>query len=251
MIRRCRLWPGLGFMVCLWALPFPAIAGSLASLPNPLNFGLVSVNSAAASNFVEITNSGTDTQLTGFSKGAGCDEFSVQATTQLPAILVNGESMTVQVNYDPVDRTADSCQVTVLSTGSGGGFSVQGDGSASALNTLVSTLNFMPKHWNAGQVEVLYVSIENVGEESIGPANLAVFLSLGTQFSVGEVTGLPIGTGEMALIPVSFVPTSVGSKTDTLTIAVNNDSVLDSNDSVALSGTGTELPEPFFEDGFE
>jgi hypothetical protein len=62
--------------------------------------------------------------------------------------------------------------------------------------------------------------------------------SSGADFSVGSVA-FPIAVGASALVPVTFNPASAGDKTDTLTIALNNDLPGDPNGVVRLTGTGT------------
>jgi hypothetical protein len=219
-------------------------AGSLVASPSPLDFGLVSVSAGSTSLQVTITNSGTDTQVTGFSPGAGCAEFTVP-TNQLPAVLGNGESLLLNIGYDPVNRTADACQVTTLSTGTGGDFALQGDGSAPVLATQTTVLNFANQRWNGGTPEVLNITIQNLGEENIAVSNLSVGLLSGTQFQIGTPAGFPIGNGESATVPVTFDPTSVGVKNDTVTVSVNNDPPADPDDQVTVAGTGTQSVQTF------
>jgi hypothetical protein len=249
-IGRVRVMQALPLTVLALALAAsgPSVAGSLVATPGPADFGLVSVSAGSTSIQVTISNTGTNTEVTGFSPGAGCAEFAVP-TNQLPVVLGNGGSLVLDIGYDPVDRTADACQVTTLSTGTGGNFTLQGDGSAAVLGTQTTVLNFASQRWNGGTPEVLNISIQNLGEESIAVANLSVGLVSGTQFSIGIPSGFPIGTGESATVPVTFDPSSAGPKSDTVIVSVNNDPPADPNDQVSLSGTGTQSIQTFSSPG--
>src|SRR5688500_2278767 len=101
------------FVRAIWLL-VSSVAGSgtLTTSPDPRAFGNVSVSAGAAASTVTITNTGTNTRIDAFVLGAGCAEFTATATG-LPRTLGDQEMLTVNVTYDPADRVADSCVVTI------------------------------------------------------------------------------------------------------------------------------------------
>ena len=84
-------------------------------------FGSVSISAAAAASTITLSVAGATAVVSGFTpSGAGCGEFTATALVNgMPvsdsniAILHNGETLTVDVTYDPVDRVADVCTITV------------------------------------------------------------------------------------------------------------------------------------------
>ncbi|MCL4223982.1 MAG: choice-of-anchor D domain-containing protein [Myxococcales bacterium] len=224
-----------------------AWAGTLTAAPATRAFGNVSVSGGAATNTVVITNAGSDTEITSIDVPAtlACAEFTAVPAQALPRTLGNGQSLTVNVSFDPTDRGAESCDVAVASDGTGGGFTLTGTGVAPVLNTLTAELNFDPQRWNGGTPQILNIQIRNDGDESIAAANLSAVLTTGGQFTIGAAVGLPISNGQTATIPITFDPTSVGPKTDTVTLSLNNDAPSEPNDTVALSGTGTQSTQTF------
>jgi hypothetical protein len=217
----------------------PALGGALAASPNPYAFGSVAVGAAPVVGSVVITNSGSTTTISSISLGPGCGEFSVIPSEPLPAVVGNGGSLTFQVAYEPDDRRSDLCGVTLTSDGTGGGFDLSGDGIAAELHVTPSLLSFGDQPWDGGVPQTLYVTIMNAGELPIAESNLSITLATGEHFAVGAPTGLPIGAGEMATVPITFDPTSAGPKTDTATLSIDNDPPGDPNETVALSGSGT------------
>ena len=214
-------------------------------------FGNVSIAAAAATSTATITNAGSSTEVSGFSLGAGCSEFTASATFNAmpvsgtnPAILGNTDTLVINVTYDPVDRAADTCTVTILDNDPGANetFTMTGDGLAPALSVTGGPLAFANQRWNGGTPQVLStVTITNVGEEPFGMANLTTVLTTGTHFSIGTPVGtFPLNNGQSVTLPITFDPTSVGLKNDTLTVSLNNDAASDPNPTVTMSGTGTQ-----------
>ncbi len=240
----------LAVVLCGVAVAAHAGAGDVV-VSDPLGgvraFGSVSVSAAAATSTVTLSVAGATAVVSGFTAGAGCGEFTATALVNgMPvsnsniAILHNGETLVVDVTYDPVDRVADACTITVQDDdGNVDSFQLTGDGLAPQLLVTPGMLTFDDQEWNGGTPQVLNVSIENVGEESIAMDDLSVVLTTGTQFMLGAVTPLPIDPAETAIMPVTFDPNSAGLKTDTLTISLDNDAPGDPDPTVSLSGTAT------------
>lgn len=221
----------------------------LTASPSPRVFGSVSVSLGAVADTVTLNNDNDGAvTVTGLSMGAGCGEFTAAAAGGVPALINNNGSLTVDVTYNPVDRIADTCTVTptFMTGGSGGSFQLTGVGTAPQLMVTPGALPFAAQRWNGGTPQMQDVTITNIGDEPIAMANLTVSLTTGTHYSLGAVTGLPINTGQMATVAVTFDPTSLGaSLPDTVTVSLNNDSPGDANPTVALSGSGIQSNQTF------
>ena len=216
-----------------------ASAGTLSTSPDPRAFGNVSVSAGAAASTVVITNAGSNTRVDAFTLGAGCAEFTATAAG-LPMTLSDQETLTVNVTYNPADRVADTCVVTITdNNATTDSFTLTGDGIAPQLSVSPPSLAFADQHFATGTGQTLNITITNTGDEPIAASNLTAVLTTGTQFSLGTITGLPIAPGNSATLPVTFDPTSYGLKQDTVVIALDNDLPADGNKSVAVSGTGT------------
>jgi hypothetical protein len=218
------------------------------------DFGNVSVSGQPANSTVTLANSGSVTTVTGFTPtGQGCGEFTVTAlvggqplSPTNPATLANGDSLIVAVSYDPANRANDDCTFFVDQNGATSpNFRLLGDGIAPVLSVSPGPITFADQRWNGGAPEGKFVLVDNAGDEAIGNSNIQLVLANGTHFSLGAITGIPIFPGGSATVQVVFDPTSAGSKSDTLTISLDNDTPTDPNGSVSLGGTGTQSTQTF------
>lgn len=234
-----RLVPAVLLLACL-AAP-RVLAGTLQVSPSPYDFGNVAVSAGAVVGGVTITNSGTNTTITGF-VGAGCTEFSATPATPLPVILANGQSLNVILTYDPSNRTADACTFTVQdNNGATDVIQATGDGIAPALSVVPTQVMFTDQPWASTTHETRSVTVENVGDQAFGSSNLGVTFQIGVNFALGATQGsFPVESGGTITVPVTFDPVSVGVKNDNLVVSLNNDSPGDGNWIISLSGIGTE-----------
>jgi len=215
--------------------------GEITVAPTLVDFGRVSVNGPPAMNVVMITNTGSPTTVNGLTPSGACSSFG--ATGSFPATLGNGQSMFVDVAFDPATRGSFSCSITVQdgdpNTDS---FQLAGVGTAPMLfitsPVYPNPLTFNDQQWDGGVAETLYVGIQNTGNETINQPDFSATLSDGAHFSVGSPE-FPIAKGAQALVPVIFDPASEGVKADVLVLLLNNDLPSDPNGLVNLSGTGT------------
>lgn len=233
------------------AVPMSAArAGTLVVDPAAWNFGLVSVSAGPAPMTITVTNFGAATTITGVVPTGSCAEFTVTPGEPFPVVLLNAQSLSLEVAYDPSNRTADICNCTIQDDNADtDAFELRGDGAASRLQLWTTTLPFADQPWNSAAHETLSVLIENAGEEPFDEANLGRALTTGSHFRLGAPAGsFPVAAGGTIAIPVVFDPASTGPKSDFLTLSLDNDSPGDANPTVPLSGTGTEAvsvgPDP-------
>jgi hypothetical protein len=229
------------------------VVPSLQTSPAVHDFGNVAVSAPPAPAMLTITNAGSSTTISSLTAVSGCGEFTVTPGQALPVVLGNNEQLTVNVTYDPVNRVADVCSYTIDGPGGVlGFFELRGDGIAPVLDVVQSQLVFADQVWSSPTHETLNVTVGNTGDAPFALANLGRVLMTGTEFSLGTPSGtFPVGPGEMVTIPVTFDPTSVGAKSDVLTISLNNDAPGDPNRTVSLSGNGTDVTgvEPLISHG--
>ena len=242
MRRLCLLF-ALG-LVCVVA---GTAWGGTLSVTNPaggtLEFGMVSVNGPAATASITVSNSGSSTQITGFTPGVGCGEFTV-TLAGLPVTLGDGATATVDVSYDPANRQADTCTITINDNDASADktFVLTGDGAAASL--LVDTsapVAFVNQRWNIDNPETKQVVVMNVGEE---PTSLMAGLATGTHFSRSPASQM-LAAGATVMVDVTFNPQAAGDLSDTLTLIAENVSVGAANPQVTLQGTGTQSTQAF------
>ncbi|MBE7452161.1 MAG: hypothetical protein HS111_25755 [Kofleriaceae bacterium] len=114
------------------------------------------------------------------------------------------------------------------------------------LNTLTAELNCDPQRWNGGTPQIRRHPDPqrrrrvDRRRQPVGGAH-----HRRPVHDRRRGVGLPISNGQTATIPITFDPTSVGAKTDTVTLSLNNDAPSEPNVAVALSGTGTQSTRTF------
>src|SRR5262249_2215493 len=115
--------------------PARSRAGSLSVSLTPYDFGVHSVAASRVSASLYLVSHGSPTIIQGFNLGPSCGEFTVTSPGGLPFYLGTGASMIVNISYDPVDRGADDCTVTIQDNNSvTDTFHLLGTGTAAQLN---------------------------------------------------------------------------------------------------------------------
>ncbi len=245
-----RLSLGFPVLLSLLGVPAPALAAVIVD-PTSHAFGNVAVSAGSVTTLVTVSCTGPSATITSVSSGAGCAEFTATPDVQLPWTLSAGESMSITIAYDPVDRVADLCTISIgIAGATARTVSVSGDGTAPKLQLTNTSLTFADQLWDSPAHETLSVTIQNVGDMPFTSANLGSALTTGTQFSLGAPVGtFPVQPGESVEVPVTFDPTSEGAKLDLLTLSLNNDAPGEPNPTVNLQGAGTAalgVPEGVF-----
>jgi|GEM_PF-1068999 len=228
-------------------LAAPAGAGILTYTPTgPIVFGLVPVVGPPVTRVITLNNASTATEVTGFTPGAGCGEFTVTASG-LPVTMAAGASLPVTVSYDPVDRTADSCTFTIANDSGGAAETIPmtGDGEAAQLALTPPMRDFGPSRINtSGALPNQIFTITNSGEIA---ASVSAAMMVGTQdFSVpaGPITANP--GGGTASFTVTYDAVTVGAKADTVLFTAASVPSL----SAMVTGTGTASDQQFPSDPF-
>ena len=215
--------------------------GEITVSPGLVDFGQVSITGPQAISFVTITNTGTPTMVNGLAMG-GCSNFG--AFGFFPIQLGSGQSMNVDVAFDPDARGPRSCNVTVLDGDTNNdSFQLTGVGIAPSLSVVSppfpQALVFSDQAWNGGVPETLLVQVQNTGDEAIQEANFYSLLSGGEHFSIVGSPQFPIGPMQFGTVPIAFDPTSEGEHSDALILGLTNDPLAEPDRVINLHGRGT------------
>jgi Abnormal spindle-like microcephaly-assoc'd, ASPM-SPD-2-Hydin len=215
----------------------PQLTLSVASL----TFGNVTVNTSSTKP-VTLTSTGTApvTINSATASGAG---FTVSGST-FPATLNPGQSLTVNIQFDPASAVAETGQLTLQSNSPSNGTAVvtlNGTGTAALspqLTVSVASLTF-------GNVTVNTSSTKPVTLTSTGTAPVTInsATASGAGFTVSGATfPATLNPGQSLMLNVQFDPASADAETGQL--AIQSNSSTNSTAVVTLSGTGTAALSP-------
>jgi len=209
----------------------PQLTLSAASL----TFGDVTVNTSSTQP-VTLTSTGT-APVTINSAATGGTEFTVSGST-FPVTLNAGQSVTLNVQFDPTAPGAESDQLTIQSTSSTNStaiVSLNGTGTAASspqLTLSAVSLSFGSVTLNTSSTLPVTLSSTGTAPVSINSATLT-----GTDFTMsGGSFPATLNPGQSVTLNVQFNPTATGPASGQ--ISIQSDSSTNSNAVVNLSGTG-------------
>ncbi len=210
-------------------------------------FGTHPVFSGSTPATLMLSGTGSDTQIEGLT--FSCGEFTAVAIHPGNLMPINagntfdlnndGTQIAINLTYDPADRAADSCTVTIENDGASGHttFTMTGDGSAAELQVTPSPHDFSGSRVNtSAALPFQAFTVTNIGELA---ATVTPSITMGgSAYSVGTtpfVVGASNGTG---IATVTFDAVTPGLVNGTLQLSAPS-SFPTSPLTVALSGTGT------------
>ena len=213
------------------------VSPQLTVSANSLTFGNVTRNTTSTKTLT-LTSSGTAavTVKSAVPKGTG---FSVSGAT-LPATLNPGQTLTLQVGFDPTVTGAASGTITISSTSpisSTNTVSLSGTGTNSdpVLTLSSNSLNFGSDP--VGTALTLPVSLTSTGTSAV-TVSAASIAGAGFSFS-GATFPITLNPNIAVKVQVQFDPTSAGTASGKFLISSNSTS--GSTSIVNLSGTGTSV----------
>ena len=215
-----------------------AASPQLAVSTTSLNFGSQTVNTAKTQTLT-LTSTGTSavTVNSAAITGAG---FTIVAAS-FPVTLTPGQSLTLQIQFDPATAAALTGTLTISSnstTGSTATVALSGTGAASTdpqLAVSTTTLNFGSQTVNTAKT--LTLTLTSTGTSAVTVNSAAI---TGAGFTlVGGTLPATLSPNQTLTLQVQFDPTTAAALTGTLTISSN--STTGSTATVALSGTGTAV----------
>jgi hypothetical protein len=224
-----------------------SLSGTGTAVANPqltisaasLTFGNVTVNTSSTQP-VTLTSMGT-APVTIDSATVSGTAFTVSGAT-FPAILNPGQSVTLNVQFDPTATGAASGQLTIRTTSSSNSTAIVtlgGTGTAVARPQLtISTASFA-----FGNVTVDTASTQPVTLTSTGTAPVTINAATlpDTGFTVkGAAFPVTLNPTQSVTLNVQFDPATAGAVTGQLTIQSN--SSINGTAVISLTGTGTAEP---------
>lgn len=232
---RSSRWWWCAVLLTSFARVAPVGAGQLTLSPTNVNFGAVQAGSTPISRNFRIENHGTPTTIFGFNAIAGCTDFTVSAAG-LPKVIGAYDTLVVKVVYSPTVLDLEACAIEVHDdNGISDILGVTGAALAPKLSIADMSMTYRTQSFLTGVPETLLVRVQNVGNEAILAPHFTTQLLYGANFQVGTIA-LPIPVSGAALLPVIFHPTRTGTKTDLLTISLDNDLPGDPDVVIHLQG---------------
>lgn len=213
--------------------------GSVTFNPTSLSFGSQNVGSSSASQNTTLMNGTGSTVNVNFSF-TGTNQGDFSRTTTCGSTLAAGLSCTVSVTFTPA--AAGSRTATLNETNAGITVALSGTGvtmTAPTISWSPTTLTFGSQ--NTGTTSASQAAtLQNTGTASLAtarPANLAISGTNASDFSISSTTcGSTLAAGVGCIVNVTFTPSTLGSKSATLT--ETDATATNSPQSVSLSGTG-------------
>jgi MYXO-CTERM domain-containing protein len=230
------------FACLLWS---SVASASFTASPDPASLGTAVLVGTTANTTITITHNGTVSEtLMSLTKpaSAGCDTMTL--TPNPPGLpwttAVDGQTRTIDVDFDPIARGARTCTVTMRDGGGVaiGTFVLNGTGVAPELAVDTTTLDFGGTPVAGGTVQRTF-DIENNGDTGQPLTIDSVSLGGGSpgDYSLSAAPGAPIAPGGSFTMTVTFNPTAAGTRDATVTITAAGDPV-DSTETVDLTGVG-------------
>jgi predicted lipoprotein with Yx(FWY)xxD motif len=206
--------------------------------PASLEFGTVPTGSSGSQQAV-ITNGGTAAE-TVTSTTVPTGPFSASGLPAKGTVIPPGGSVTVTVTFKPTAATGDTGSLSVtgslggtVATVSLAGTGVTGQGTLSASPASVS-FGSVP----LGQQHTQTVTISNTGNLPMAISGFSVpTVPFGTPVPVP--TGITLGAGDTAVLPVTFTPQSLGAVSGTYTLTASDGHNPAQKLTIPVTGTGT------------
>ncbi len=234
------------------ASPPPASQATTLTLnPSNLIFNTQVIGITSPGQTINITNPGTTpVTLSNVSlTGPNATEFSLaNSCPQPPATLAGGATCPIQVFFTPLAAGTGTALITITST-NGLASSVQsaplsGTGTGSSATIQPSSLDLGSQIVSTPSTPGA-ITITSTGDASFLISNIAISGTNAGDFS--QTTNCPIGgaglaPGNSCGIFVTLTPSELGARTANLIITDNQGNLAGSQQTVLLTGTGTDVP---------
>ena len=211
-----------------------AVAGPAIQLSaSSLTFANQLVGSSSATKVVKVTSSGAGAVT--FSNFATTGDFS--QTNNCPIVLNPSATCVVFVTFTPTATGTRTGSLVISDNAPGGSQTVSLTGMGIAPNVSLSPTNLNFGGQQVGSTSPPQtVNLNNTGN---GPLLISNIASSG-DFAQTNTCGNSVAAGGNCSISVTFTPTATGTRNGTLTITDNNNGVNGSQQTVPLTGMGTD-----------
>ena len=216
----------------------PSGNGQLTVNESTLSFGAVRLNTKSTK-ALTLTSSGT-AAVTISSVGISGTGFAISGET-FPATLDTGQSITLQVSFNPAAAGTANGAITISSTRGAITITLNGTGTAASapqLTASASSLAFGDVTLNTASTKTLTLS--STGTAAVTISSVALSAS---EFAIsGSTFPVTLNPGQSVTLQVSFYPTVTGAANGAITISC--DSLAGGSATVSLGGTGINSTNP-------
>lgn len=219
-----------------------AAAPAITFTPNTgLAFGNVTVGTASAAQTVTLKNTGmANLTLTTISVGGiNAADFSKSGTCANGGVVAANATCTITVSFTPSAVGARTGSVAIISNAPAANIALSGLGAAVAIPQVSLTptsVAFGNQTINTTSAAKM-VTLTNSGGAALNISNIAAT----GEFAQSNTCGASLGAGLSCTINVTFTPTTVASKTGSITITNNAPG---SPHAMALTGSGVAAASP-------
>jgi hypothetical protein len=228
------------------AVPAPIASRS----PATLGFGNVTINTAAVTQLVTVTNSGDAAMAIGALTISGSSAFSVSAagTTCASTLAAGGASCNIVVAYSPTQAVADSANLNISSNASASALVVALSGSGVVPLVAVPSLSdnsaIIFVDTETGKSSAAHTTtLSNTGNVAFTIATLAISGNHAVDFPLGGtcVVTLSVAAGGSCTVITRFAPVEPGAPlVATLNLSTSNGTAF----SLNLSGNAISVGGP-------
>jgi beta-lactamase superfamily II metal-dependent hydrolase/DNA/RNA endonuclease YhcR with UshA esterase domain len=205
----------------------------LAASPNSVNFGNLNVSQSATAMISVANRLATNSTVTITSisvTGTNASEFML--ATPPTGNIASNASVMLSVTFQPMTAGTKSAAISFV-TNQGTTMIPLTAVAGAGISVTPTTVNFGTETLGSTTSSMIMISNPTATTITLTPP----FMLTGTdtdQFSVGSLSATQLAPNDTAMLTVNFTPTSVGSKTATLTITSANGG----SQMVTLNGTG-------------
>jgi hypothetical protein len=217
----------------------PLVSLSAASVA----FGNQTVGTESAAQVVTLTNTG-QAPLTISSialTGANTSQFIYGTTTSCTTVAING-TCTFRVRFNPTVTGAASAAITITDNAAGSphAIALSGTGVQVPVVSLSASAEAFGNQTVGTESAAQVVTLTNTGQSALSISSIALTGANTSQFVYGTTTACTtIAVNGTCTFRVRFNPTVTGADSAAITIT---DNATDSPQSIALTGTGVQLP---------
>ena len=208
-----------------------------------LTFAGQSIGTASKPQIVMLTNNGgmtltiTSIEITGTNAG----DFS--QTNSCGTSLAAGTNCAINVTFTPAASGTRTASVTITDdagniANSQQSVNLTGSGSVPGASLNITSLTFAGQ--NIGTMSSPQtVTLTNNGGMTLSIGSIGITGANAGDFSQTNICGTSLAAGTNCAINVSFTPTASGARTASVTITDNAGNIINSQQSISLTGTGT------------
>jgi hypothetical protein len=216
------------------SLPLSGASAGVASLtlsPSTLTFSPTAVGITTPPQTVTVSNGGTAAISVGTPTVTG--DFALAANT-CGLTIAAGASCSLSITFKPAASGPRTGTLSLADALSNHTVALSGGGIAGVISLSANTLTFADTALNATSASQA-LTVNNTGTGSL---NIASVTASGDFAAASSCAGQALTPGKRCTVALTFTPTSVGTRTGTLTLTTDSGGTTATQTTVALIGNG-------------